>query len=276
MRRFFPFVVLIFTGCANLSLNDVYQNPTFTYQSTKINHVSFSELTGSSVVQIRNSNPYNLPVSSLDAQLWLEGSPWLALDNDAISGLPSSNAVNVKFNWDLVFSELIQRANSVYQKGEAEFTLKLAPTLNVPVLGPQTVSWTTKFTVPVPKLPTIKVVDWSVSSISFSSLAVAFDLELDNPNVFAIDTSGWALDINKEGRSMANLKLLDSSLVANGKSNQKVEMSLSLVDAGLAVLNSLKSGKWPESFALNWSGKWQSPDLGFDLPDLAGRMGAPI
>lgn len=272
MRISVALAALALTGCANLSLNDVYQNPTIEYKSTNITGVSFDDLSGTSVVQIKNSNPYNLPVSALGAQLWLDGNEWLALNNDTVSGLPADGTVAVAFEWDVIFEQLLSRASDAYEKGQADFTLKLAPTLDVPVIGAKTFDWAADFSVPVPKIPTVKVHDWAVAGATFTSVTLAIDLELDNPNVFAINTQDWILGVTNDSKSLVDLKLADADVKAQGKSIQQVEVKLSLVDVGLALMTSLKSGQWPESVAMDWSGQWFSPDLDFDLPKLAGQL----
>ncbi len=272
MRFFALFLSFALVGCANLSLTDVYRNPSFEYQSTKIADVSFKSLAGNSAVRIANSNPYQLPISSLNAQLWLEGKPWLNLDNDAIGGLPANGDVIVNFQWDLIFDQLLNRAANVYQSGEADFTLTLAPTVTVPVLGPQTLSWSSSFTVPVPKLPKLALKDWRLTSAGFTSIALALDIEVTNPNVFSVVTNGLKLDVGQPGKSLAALQLRDSAIPAAGSSVQTVELSLSILDVGLAMANSFKSGKWPDTLAMNWQGNWASPELDFDLPKLTGQM----
>jgi LEA14-like dessication related protein len=263
---------LALVGCANLSINDVYRNPTFQYQSTKISDVSLNSLSGQSVVRINNANPYTLPVSQLTAELWLEGQPWLKLDNDAISGLPASKSVTVNFQWDLVFEQLLTRASNVYKAGEAEFTLKLSPTFAVPVLGPQTLSWDSTFVVPVPKLPKVSLKDWSIKNATLTSLTLGLDIAIDNPNVFSIATQGWDMNVGRSDKPLAKLSLADSVLKSNTESVQKLELKVSLVDVGLSVLNALKSGRWPSDMSLAWAGKWSSSDLGFALPDIAGKL----
>ena len=271
--RFLAVVLSVFfVGCANLSLNDVYQTPTFQYDATKIADLSFSNVAGQSTVRISNANPYQLPISSLNAQLWLEGKPWLSLDNDAIGGLPANGSVTVNFQWDLIFDQLLTRAANVYQAGEAEFTLTLEPTVTVPVIGAQTLSWTSSFTVPVPKMPKLALKDWRLTNASFTSVALALDIEVTNPNVFSVVTKGLQFDVGKQGKSLAGLALTDASIPAAGTSVQTVELSLSILDVGLAVANSLKTGQWPAALSMNWQGDWLSPDLDFKLPALSGRL----
>lgn len=272
MRSGIIALTMLLVGCANLSLTDVYQTPSFKYQSTRISDVSFSQLDGTSVVSIANPNPYQLPVSQLGAELWLEGSPWLALDNSAVSGLPASRSIDVEFNWALVFNQLLSRASEAYQAGEAELTVKLSPTVNVPVLGPQTLSWSSTFTVPVPKIPTVSVKSWSLSSVSLTQLSLDIDLEINNPNSFAVLTKNLKLDVGDGSRNFAQIGLSDSNIRAGGSSVQTVGLSLNLVDAGLSLFSALKAGRWPDSLAMDWQGNWSSPDLDFALPALSGLV----
>lgn len=265
-------VPFLFVGCANLSLNDVYQNPQFEYQATRISDVNFDSLAGVSSVKINNRNPYQLPISALNGQLWLEGKPWLNIDNAALSGLPAQSAVSVDLQWGLIFDELLTRAANVYQAGAAEFTLKLSPTVQVPVLGPQALNWESTFTVPVPKVPKVSLADWSVKKISFSQISLALSLAVENPNAFGINTQGWQLDVGDGANSLAQLNLKDAALASSATSLQEVELTLSLADVGLAMVSAIKAGQWPESLGLDWQGQWSSPDLGFALPDIAGKL----
>ncbi|WP_320822439.1 hypothetical protein [Reinekea sp.] len=271
MKKYLPLLFVALTGCANLSLTDVYQAPTFRYQSTKITQVSFSELSAASVVQIHNGNPYQLPVNSLGAELWLAGQPLLELDSNPIAGLRAGRDTEIVLNWGLVFADLLQRSASAYKNGEAELTLKLSPALNVPLLGPQTLNWQSRFTVPIPKLPSLQLSGWRVAAVSLTSVRLALDLQLVNPNSFAVDTQGWSLAVKNDQRALATLDLRDSAIKAGSQSTQQVDLTLALADVGLALLTSLKSGTWPASLAVNWAGAWRSPDLAFALPAINGQ-----
>lgn len=263
---------LLLAGCANLSLEHVYQAPSFKYQSTGINKLDFNALNAHSVVKIHNPNPYQLPISGLGAQLWLEGEPWLDLDSSSINSLPARSSVAVNFQWALVFEQLLSRAENVYQTGIAEFTLKLAPKINVPLLGPQAVNWTSSFSVAIPKLPKVSLNNFSLQNVSFTQVSLALDIAVDNPNAFAVNTQGWQLSVGNPSKPLATLKLADAALTPTSTSVHNVNLSLSLMDVGLEMMTALKSGKWPKSLALNWQGKWASPDLDFSLPDLAGKL----
>lgn len=270
MRYWLFCCALLLSGCANLSLNDVYRNPTFDYQQTSIRSVSLDDLKGQSTIRIENSNPYRLPISELKTELLLEGEPWLNLSNAALGGLPASDSIETTLDWTLVYDRLIERAANVYQAGEARLTLRMTPTLDVPVLGPRTLTWTADFSVPIPKLPSVRLTDWSVSSLSLTRLTLNLGVAVSNPNVFSIDTQGLKLSMARDGKSLASLALADSRINADAQSQQNVEVSLSLLDVGLSLANALNTGQWPQSLALDWQGNWSSPDLGFDLPSLPG------
>ena len=142
----FLIVAFILAGCANLSLNDLYRSPTFQYQDTRIQSLDWAALEGITTIEITNTNRYAIPVSEIAVEIWLEGSPWLTLDNTAIDTLPASRSVSIDFNWGFVYSEILKQAKGAYDKGEADFTLHIRPTLNVPLLGSQTLAWQADFT----------------------------------------------------------------------------------------------------------------------------------
>jgi LEA14-like dessication related protein len=272
MKILYLIPVLFLTACASLSLNDVYQQPTFDYQETKITAVLLASLSAQSQVKITNTNPYPLPLSQLSAKLQLEGEDWLDLDNDAISSLPAKGSATVAFNWSLIYDQLLTRMANVYEQGEANFTLLLEPTLEVPLLGPKSVIWRSEFSVPIPKLPTLSLIDWNVSSVSLTKIELTFNLGIANPNVFAINTQGWQAGFKQNKQSLASVELSDLKLPAEGSSSQEVSVSLSLANVGMSFVSALKNGQWPSQFALDWQGEWSSPDLAFKLPSLAGKL----
>ncbi|EAR10898.1 LEA type 2 family protein [Reinekea blandensis] len=269
--RYWPILVaLLFSSCANLSLTDVYRTPDFQYQSTRLTAVSLDALTGQSSIQIRNRNPYQIPVSELETELWLEGQPWLTLSNRSIGGLPANGTIETELDWALVYDELARRAGDVYRAGEATLTLRMRPTLDVPVLGPQTLDWSAQFTVPIPKLPKLRLTDWSVRSLTLTEVTLALGVEVENPNVFSIATRGVALDLDRNGRSLASLGLADQTLDSKTTRTQQVMVSLSILDVGLSLANALNSGEWPQNLNLDWQGNWSSSDLAVPLPSLPG------
>ncbi|TCS43978.1 hypothetical protein [Reinekea marinisedimentorum] len=258
----------LLAGCSNLSMNDVYQNPSFSYESTSFKGLTFDNIAGSSEISIYNPNPYSIPVSALNAELWLDGKEWLALDGGAVSGLSAKKAISVDLDWNLIFSELLSQARSSYDSGQANFTLMMKPELDVPLLGSKTLDWQSEFSVPVPKLPTLRMTDWSVTGVSLTAITMALTFDVENPNVFSVVTEDWNVDLAKNGSSLANLRLADQTLAAGGTSEQKVELELSLLQAGISVFNSLKSNQWSDALQMDWSGDWYSPDLDIALPDL--------
>lgn len=263
---------LFLTACASLSLDEAYKKPTFDYQSTKVTGVSFTELSAQSVVQIKNTNPYALPLSHLTAKLKLEGEDWLDLKNDSISRIPAGGTTTATFDWALIYDQLLARMANVYQQGEANLTLVLEPTLDVPLLGSRTLTWQSDFSVPIPKLPTLSVKNWRVSSISFKAIELSFDLAMTNPNVFSVNTRDWQAGFKQKQRSLASIRLKDTQLPAKGATQETVTFSLSIAEAGMSVITALKGGQWPSDFSADWQGDWASPDLSFDLPSLAGKI----
>lgn len=261
-------VSLILTSCANLSLNDVYRSPTFQYQDTRIQSLDWTSLNGMTTIELTNSNPYALPVTEISVEIWLEGSPWLTLDNTSVDSLPASSSVDVNLNWGFVYKEILQQAKGSYDKGEADFTLHVRPTLNVPVLGPQTLNWQADFTLPVPKLPKISLSSWSLEDVSFTSLVLNLGFNVENPNKFSVDGKDLGITVLNEGRALTRIGVPDMSLNSNASSKVNTQVSMSLSDVGLAVFDGFRKQRWPDAFDVEWGGKLSSKDLGMDLPSL--------
>jgi hypothetical protein len=261
-------VIVLLTSCANLSFNDVYRSPTFKYQDTQIAALDWASLDGVSTIEITNSNRYALPVSQVAVEIWLEGSPWLTLDSTAIDTLPASSSVSVDFNWGFIYSDILLQAKGAYDRGEADFSLHVRPTLNVPVLGPQTLAWQADFALPIPKLPTVSLSSWSLENISFTSVTLNLGLNLLNPNKFSLDGNDLGLTVSNDGRDLTQIGVPDLTVPADSTSEIGTQVTMSLKDAGLTVFDGLRQRQWPDSLDIDWAGDLSSKELGVDLPSL--------
>ncbi|MBU2865334.1 LEA type 2 family protein [Reinekea forsetii] len=259
---------VLLSSCANLSLNDVYRAPTFEYQQTQITSLDWSSLKGTTVIKIRNSNPYSLPVTDIEIEIWLEGQPWLTLDHRSLQTIPASSSIDLALDWGFVYQEILSQANSAYTRGEADFSVRIKPTLNVPLLGPQSLSWQESFTLPVPKLPKVSLNRWQIDSFSFTSIDMSFGFKIENPNVFSLSGDDLGLTLLREGRALTNIGAPSLNLNAKEDTNFTSTVSLSLLDVGKTVFDGLKDKRWPDGLDIEWRGKLFSKDLGMDLPSI--------
>lgn len=274
MRVFLLFLgaVLGLAGCAGLGVDDVYRAPTFSHQSSQLTALSWQQLNGRSRILINNPNAYSLPIRSLQAELWLEGEPWLQLDSPAINGLAAGSTTTLELDWSLAVSGLVERLGDAYDTGEAALTLHLSPVLAVPVLGDRPLQWQHDFVMPVPKLPQIRLADWRVDSVGLTSLTLELDLLLDNPNRFGLATGPLELNLTKGGSAVSGIRLAPLALAASAKQIQSTRLTLNYGDLGMTLARALNDGGWPADLGLSWRAPISSPDLGLDLPALAGEV----
>jgi len=264
--------VLVLSGCANFGINDAYRQPSFEHQSTRLTGITWTGVNGSSRVELTNPNAYGLPITEFAAQLWLDGQPWIDLGTPTLDGLAARSSTTLEFDWTVTAVGLLQRARDAYAAGEADLELRLQPTLTVPVLGARQLDWSHDFTVPVPKMPQVRLADWRVEDIGFTSLTMALDLVVTNPNRFNLATGPFDLGITADGRSLSRLQLSGMDIGAGVTQQQTTSVSLGFGGLGLSLLEALRSGEWPSNLGINWAGNMTSPDLGLDLPALTGSV----
>jgi hypothetical protein len=219
-----------------------------------------------------NSNAYRLPITEFAAQLWLDGEPWIDLGTPTLSGLAARSSTTVEFDWTVTAAGLLQRARDAYTAGEANLELRLRPTLTVPLLGARQLDWSHDFTVPVPKSPQVQLADWRIEDIGFTSVSMALDLIVTNPNRFDLATGPFDLGVTADGQNLSRMQLSGMEVGAGASKRQTTTVTLGFGGLGISVLEALRSGEWPSTLGLNWSGNMNSPDLGLDLPALTGSV----
>ncbi|WP_108125857.1 LEA type 2 family protein [Saccharospirillum mangrovi] len=264
--------LIVLTGCAGLGVGNVYRAPSFQHQSSQLTSLSWQQLNGRSRISIQNPNAYSLPVQSLQAELWLDGEPWLQLDSPPIAGLAAGLSTTVELDWSVAVAGLVSRVSNAYDAGEVELTLQLAPTVDVPVLGPRQLQWQHDFVVPVPQLPKVQLADWRVRDASLTSLTLELDLLLDNPNRFGLDTGPVQLALRNGAAPISAVRLNALSLAADSQQKQSTQLTLNYGDLGLTIARALTGGGWPSNLGLSWSAPLRSPDLGLDLPSFNGEV----
>lgn len=263
---------LVLAACAGLSLENAYQSPTFDHQQTRLTGLTWNSLQGRSTVELHNPNPFGLPVSKLQAGLWLEGEHWLDLETPRLDGLAGDAATVLAFDWEMSVPGLIERARAAYEAGAADLELRLVSTFDVPVLGERQVNWRHGFTQPVPKTPSVRMAGWELESLSLSQITLNLDLQLSNPNRFSLATGPWSLKATASERELSGVNLDPLSIPAGETRQHRTRLTLSTGQLGPALLHALRSGNWPESLSMEWRGQVSSPELGLDLPPLEGRV----
>jgi hypothetical protein len=264
--------VLILGGCASFGVDNAYRQPDFTHQTTRLTGITWTGVSGSSRVEMTNSNAYRLPITEFAAQLWLDGEPWIDLGTPTLSGLAARSSTTVEFDWTVTAAGLLQRARDAYTAGEANLELRLRPTLTVPLLGARQLDWSHDFTVPVPKSPQVQLADWRIEDIGFTSVSMALDLIVTNPNRFDLATGPFDLGVTADGQNLSRMQLSGMEVGAGASKRQTTTVTLGFGGLGISVLEALRSGEWPSTLGLNWSGNMNSPDLGLDLPALTGSV----
>lgn len=264
-------VVLGLAGCAGLGVEDVYRPPSLDHDQTRLTGLSWDSVQGRSRVIIDNPNAYGLPISAFDAELWLDGEPWLILDSPELSGL-DAGATRVELDWSLALDGLIERSRAAYQAGQADLTLRLAPTLDVPVLGPRRLDWRHPISVPVPRAPSLRLTDWRVIDAGLGELALALELAVRNPNRFDLVAGPWELAVRAGDATLTRLSLDPWTLAAGASERRTARVTLGYDGLGSALLTGLIGGRWPADLTLDWRGAVRSPDLGLSLPPLSGQL----
>lgn len=268
----FVAVLLGLAGCAGLGVEDVYRAPTFSHDGSRLTALSWQRMQGRSRILIDNPNAYRLPVTAFQAELWLDGEPWVELDSPTLDGLAAGSATTLELDWSLLVAGLADRAVDAYDAGEVELTLQLSPTLDVPVLGPRRLQWQQSFQVPVPRLPQVRLVDWRLASAGLTELSLDLDLLLDNPNRFNLATGPLQLAVRNGDAGLTSVRLEGMTLDAGEKRVQSTRLTLDYGDLGVALAQAIRSGDWPSDLNLAWSAPLRSPDLGLALPAFSGEV----
>ena len=235
----FGFVLVALSGCAellNLLQMSSIKKPTAAITDTKINGLSFSKIDLLFDVKIDNPNNVAVDLAGLDYDLKINNKGLVSGDQKEPLSITAMGNSNVQIPLSINYNDLYQAIKSISEQDKSEYAFSAGLSFNLPVLGNVRVPISASGSIPLLKLPKIKLNKIALQSYSWSSASLELDMEISNPAGIGLILDKLNYGLNIAGNSWVDGIITEKiSLEPNGEKTVKVPFKLNFVEMGRSL-----------------------------------------
>lgn len=254
-------LALVITSCAELKKLSEVQKPTISIDDFRVTELSLQDIELTFNLGISNPNPVAISLASYDYDLQIEENSFVKGNQSLTTKIEANGSSVVSIPVKFTYKELYNTFTSISGKKEGDYAFLGNIGVNVPILGLLEIPIEKKGAFPIVKAPTISVANFSVKDLSFTKADVELELNIGNPNTFALILDKLAYNINLNGFDTIKGNTSSSVTVAENESQTiKIPASFNFLELGSAAYSSIVGG---EPFEYSLTG---SADVGASLP----------
>ncbi|MEJ2622813.1 MAG: LEA type 2 family protein [Candidatus Thiodiazotropha sp.] len=240
-------LVLLFQGCSNLEQAEQLMTgikPTGEVKGVKLSGLDLKGIDLLFDVEVDNPNPVAISLDGLDYNLKLLDRSFLKGRQAMGMSLAADGKSQVKLPVRMEFEQLLKQYTDLSKRHDVPYQLDLGMGVDVPLLGRLRLPVSYTGRLPVPKLPDIRVKRIDVQRMSLQAVDLMLELEVANPNRFALMLQRLDYQFKLNGIDVGGGKAAQSmSVDKHGKGSIRLPLSLDLQMAGSGLYSALVGGR---------------------------------
>lgn len=228
------FIGLIFVaGCASVQNLMNIKKPDVKVQNVRITGLTFSAIDLSFNLAIDNPNSLAISLAGFDYDLILNENSFLKGQQDKSISIESRSTSQVEIPLQLSFSDIYNTFNSLSNKDSSAYEAKFGLNFNLPILGITRIPISKKGTIPLLRMPSVKVSSLKLNKIGLTSASLNLALQVDNANPLQFLLNQFQYDFLVAGKSWANgISDKKMTIAKNGKSEINIPIELNFLQMG--------------------------------------------
>lgn len=238
--------VLLITSCATVQnfLQSTFQKPTVSFESARISRLSFETIDFLFNLKISNPNPVGISLAGFDYNFQLNENAFVKGEQTKGMDIESNDESTVQIPVSLTFSDIYRTFSSLKNQDSTTYHMACGFSFNLPVLGMTRIPVSKSGTLPLLKLPEIRIQSLTLEKLSIVEVDLNLSVEIDNPNGFAFFIN--AMDYHFDVDGITWLKGISNKNMQIGSKQSNVidlPISLNLLQIGSSVKDVIAEGK---------------------------------
>ena len=248
MRRILLLLSLVLSfglpGCAALRrlLSEVVQPPTLHFEGAKVREISFVGAGVDLSWAVRNPNEFGLSLASLSYTFKVNGKRLAEGRAEKDLEIAPAGESRITLPFDVRYQEAANILTKFYRKDEVGWRITGHFGFQTPA-GVLEVPYDQKGTLPVPKLPTLRLAGVRAESLSLGGAGLAVEVDLENPNRFPLPGAGLDWSLTLGSRPVGQGRTSSTPLAAGTKERLTLPVRIDFANSGQALYDSLRSGE---------------------------------
>ncbi len=246
------FSLVILSGCAvlNEALQESFEKPRISFADTQIESLSFEAIGLAFDLKVENPNPISVSMAGYDYDFLLNNRSFITGEQQEKVEIKAEDANIVRVPVTLSYKNIYDAVSGLAGRDEAPYRIELGCSFELPVFGLQRIPVTHSGTVPLLRLPKVKVADLQLNNLSVSGANLVLQVEIDNPNKFdfLLQNIKYSLTIADQ-QWLNGAQEQDLQVASNGKGVLEFPIKLNFFEVGRSVFGML-TGDSPLSYHL--------------------------
>lgn len=229
--------LVILDGCSLFDrLANRIKKPSISVEDVRVTDFNFKEMELTYDIKVKNPNKLPVRMLAYDYNLDINENMLVQGKQQEQLNIKASDESRFQIPMRLSFSDIYKTVESLKNSDEASYDFLSHLTFNLPVLGKTELSVRKQGNIPILKMPKIRLADWSVSDVNFSSAKVMLQLEFENPNGFDIKINNLNYDLMVNGEQWAEGTTLEGAKIKkNDVTELDIPISLNMSQMGMSA-----------------------------------------
>ncbi|MFP4509427.1 MAG: LEA type 2 family protein [Spirochaetota bacterium] len=231
-------------GCAVLEQFLVApEAPTARVVDVRVSDLSFDSVELTADIELSNPNSFSLELARLAYAVDVRDTrPVSGRANRSIS-LQAEGTARTEVAVQISYADLFETVSGMADAAETAYRLEIVPGFDVPVLGPVDIPLAWEGTIPVLRLPTVRLSGISLESVSFLNAQLSVGFEISNPNAAGLSVRALDFAFGLNGYAITETTLeSDDPVPAESTARRSLLVDLNFVETG-AALRSIITGE---------------------------------
>ena len=242
--------VTVLNGCKSLPtdlLKGTVKKPTATIEEVKVAGMNFDSVDLELYLNIYNPNSYKLALSGYDYDVKLNNLDMIKGETSEGFHIPARSADIVRVPLSVGFKDIVKLYKELGDDGTISYDATVGVKLDAPILNLLRMETRKQGDLDIPRIPRISLGDLKVNKFSFTEIDLAFTMDVDNPNSFALDIKDIIYKINVAGNPWVEGGVDQViSIKEKQTSTIQVPFKVKLSDLGSGLIKSLRKGNFKD------------------------------
>jgi len=242
----FSLLLVLLSGCATMQemAEKTFEKPKLSIEHTKVQSLSFEDITLLFDVAVENPNLYALDLAGLTYDFKLNDNQFLQGEQNSGISIAAEDKSVIQLPLTLNYQNIYNTISSLKDKDKTNYALNLEIGMNIPVLGFRAFPLNHAGEFPLPKIPSIKIDAIKLEKLTVAKADLNLNLKIDNPNVFSMAINKMDYNLIVDGKQWLNgLSEVETQLTAKDESIISLPISLNFFEVGQSVFKLLTGGE---------------------------------
>ena len=234
-------------GCATVSkmLEGTFEEPQVEFQKLHLRDLSFEDLTMDFEFLVTNPNKVGIKLASLDYALEMDGKSLAKGESNQALALKAQGSAPVRLPLTITFKDFADNLATLFSSRESvPYAIQAGFALDTPV-GPLRIPASNKGTVPLPKLPDVKIDGVRLANMGVTGAKVEFAFNVTNRGQFPINPRGLLYNVSIAGASISSGQESLPSMAAQKTERVVIPLNVNFLKLGSAAVSAIRSKSLP-------------------------------